>query len=118
MIRPSGFQESFVDKNMLKNLNFMELYDYELEGEHKKDLETNNVVIEALEFEWAFRGKTAKNFIQDLALTNKYHIFDIYALKVVILFLWNSFQRRIYIKIFVPYLIYFIVNIFYVTYIF
>jgi hypothetical protein len=55
----------------------MELYeDKMLEDAGDEDL-GHNVIIECLEFEWAFRGPIARMFIKNLAFTEKDEQFGI-----------------------------------------
>ena len=71
-----------------------------------------------LEFDWIFKGKTAIDFISNLAETDNDNLFAISSVKIIILFLWKKYFPRIFMIIFLPFVAYMVFFLVYVTYIF
>lgn len=80
----------------------------------REDDGTKRVELTALEFDWIFAGESAVNFINRLVYTRDDDLFAVQSIRVLILFLWKRFYTQIAYKIFLPFIIYFV---FIVTYI-
>lgn len=74
--------------------------------------------ISALEFDWIFDGKEATGFIRRLAETDNDNLFTISSIRIIILFLWNSYFYRIFFIIFCPFILYLSFLCLYVTFIY
>jgi hypothetical protein len=88
---------------------------------HSKNVEVENcqsIYFEAIEFPWVFHGRSAVQFIQYLneqAYSGNSRLFSNKIIQQIILYQWRHFKQA-YIKFrFVPYLIYFLLIIFYTT---
>ena len=85
---------------------------YSHQGEYKR-IETY-----AVEFDWIFRGSNAKGFIEHLARYSNDSIFAVETIKIIVTFLWTKFFYHIRNKIFIPFLIYFVLFLVQVTFIY
>ena len=96
------------------------------EGEEEGALEALNVFdeeetllkrvsIKGIEFDWIFQGDQANQFLKDLSTTDNIHIFGQNIIRDIILFEWAYFKRVIFWKLFIPYLIYFVMFCIYTT---
>ena len=71
-----------------------------------------------LEFDWVFQGDKAIDFIAHLAETENDDLFAISSIKIIIKFLWKKFFARILLIIFLPFFVYMMVFLIYVTHVF
>jgi hypothetical protein len=77
-------------------------------GSHYEIGDTKRIETGAVEFDWIFRGNNARGFIEHLACNSNDSIFAVYTIKVIVNFLWGRFFYHIRNKIFIPWMIYFI----------
>lgn len=73
------------------------------------------VSVKAIEFDWIFDGYPAHQFLKDLSDTDNINVYGLNIIRDIVLFLWKYFQRAIFWKLFVPYLVYFFIFCFYTT---
>lgn len=69
----------------------------------------------AVEFDWIFRGNNAQSFIAHLASDADDTIFAIPTIQIIVNFLWERFYFMIRKKIFLPFIVYFVLFLFQVT---
>lgn len=68
------------------------------------------VSIKGIEFDWIFQGKHANNFLSSLCPDEEnIEIFSQDIIRDIILFQWKYFKSAIILKLFIPYVIYFII---------
>jgi len=102
-------------------LNELSQYDpqgYDSEEEEKHSNQLQRIEIEAIEYDWIFAGKDSQNFLKRLAATDNDNLFTINTIRVIILFFWTHYFRRIRNILLIPYIIYMTVFCLYVTYIY
>ena len=75
------------------------------------------VELQAIEFDWIFRGKQAKQFVEFLGNTNNMDLFLIPSIAASLEYQWLFFQPNIRNKIFIPFLVYLCVFLVYANYI-
>jgi len=75
------------------------------------------VTIKGIEFDWIFQGNKAESFLKDLSESENIHIFGQDIIRDIILFQWKYFKRVIIWKLFLPYMIYFMLFCVYTTWI-
>jgi hypothetical protein len=75
------------------------------------------VSIKGIEFDWIFQGDKAEQFLKDLSESDNINIFGQDIIRDIILFQWKYFKRVIILKLFFPYILYFILFCVYTTYI-
>jgi len=83
--------------------------------EDEVDEEFKRIEFKILEFDWIFRGESAKMFIEELAQASSDRIFTVEAVKTSIRFLWGFYQPEIIKKIYIPYMAYFLSFVVYVS---
>ena len=88
------------------------------ENKIQEDEQIKNVDIRALEFDWIFYGDDSNSFIKTLAESKNDNLFEINTVKIVILFLWAKYFKRIFYLQLIPFAIYMIFYCVYVTYIY
>jgi hypothetical protein len=96
-------------ENIGKSVSFDEI---------KKNSDMKRVELEAVEFDWIFKGEMAIDFIQHLATTENDALFSISTIRIIIMFLWSKIFFKIRNKIFYPFILYFISYIIMTTIIF
>jgi len=79
------------------------------------DEEFKRIEFKILEFDWIFRGESAKMFIEELAQASSDRIFTVESVKTSIRFLWGFYQPEIIKKIYIPYMAYFLSFVIYVS---
>jgi len=75
------------------------------------------VSLKAIELDWIFKGERASSFLKNLGATDNIEIFKLDIIRDIILFQWKYFERAIILKLFVPYLLYFVLFCVYSTYV-
>lgn len=78
-------------------------------------MEFKRIEFKILEFDWIFRGDSAKMYIEELAQTSNDNIFTVESVRTSIRFLWGFYQPEIIKKIYLPYMLYFASFIIYVS---
>lgn len=79
------------------------------------DEEFKRIELKVLEFDWVFRGDSAKMFIEELATTPNDNIFTVESIQTSIRFLWDFYQPEIIKKIYIPYMVYFLSFVLYAS---
>jgi hypothetical protein len=69
------------------------------------------VKISALEFDWIFNKSEGQEFLKKLAETDDMQIFDTKVVNIILSFFWSIFAKRIFIWIFIPNFILFVLFI-------
>jgi hypothetical protein len=72
------------------------------------------VSIKGIEFDWIFTGDKALELLKNLS-DSEVHIFGQSIIKDIVLFQWKYFKRVIILKLFLPYVIYFVLFCMYTT---
>lgn len=75
----------------------------------------NRVSIKGIEFDWIFHGDQAKQFLKDLSNAKNINIFGQDIIRDIVLFQWKYFKKVIIWRLFVPYIIYFLLFCVYTT---
>jgi hypothetical protein len=75
----------------------------------------NRYEVTAIEFDWIFGETHGRNFLVQLTKVKSSEIFSIDLVIRIILFLWGYYRRAILMKIMLPFMIYFVVFLFYGT---
>ena len=78
---------------------------------------TKRVSIKAINLECIFAGKNETTFLKELNETKNKNIFGFQIVRDLILYQWKYFKKAIILKIFIPYLLYFLLFCIYTTYI-
>jgi hypothetical protein len=84
----------------------------------QEEQDFKRIEFKLLEFDWIFRGESAKMFIEELAQTSNDNIFQVESIQVGIRFLWDFYQPEIIKKIYIPYMVYFLCFVIYASFIF
>ena len=73
------------------------------------------VEVQAIEFDWVFRGERAKHFLSYLGSTKNLDLFSIPTIKYVVKYQWKYFKPAIFWRTFIPYMIYLILFLIHVN---
>jgi ABC-type multidrug transport system fused ATPase/permease subunit len=72
----------------------------------------------AIEFDWILKTQEGKDFLQYLSETENLRIFDNEIIKYIVYHQWNKFLPYICVLLFVPFLIHFVLFLFYATWLY
>ena len=90
--------------------------------EEKKKIEEmgknaeRRVEIRAIEFDWLFSQKEGEAFMKELSETSNIDLFSQQIIKYIVLYQWKYFKYYIILRIFVPFMAYFLLFLAYSTY--
>lgn len=87
-------------------------------GNADEEQQFRRIEFQILEFDWIFRGNSAKMFIEELAQTPNDNVFTVTTVSTAIKFLWEFYQPEIIKKIYIPYMIYFFSFVLYASFIY
>ncbi|CAI2381450.1 unnamed protein product [Moneuplotes crassus] len=73
------------------------------------------VSIKGIEFDWIFQGDNCHQFLKDLSGSQNINLFGQDIIRDIILFQWKYFKEVIILKLFIPYIIYFVLFCLYTT---
>lgn len=102
----------------------IQLKDKELECTYEKNLEKDKRIkefgghlrrceVKIIEFDWIFAGKEGFLFIEELATTSNENVFEVESIKICVEYLWQFYYRKIFIAVFLPYVVYFVIFLVY-----
>jgi len=83
----------------------------------QKKANLKRVTLRAIELDWILKGERSTSFLKELSETDNMEVFELDIIKDIIMFQWKYFSRAIMLKLFIPFLIYFVLFCVYTTYI-
>ena len=83
----------------------------------QKKVNLKRVNLRAIELDWIFKGERSTSFLKELSETDNMEVFELDIIKDIIMFQWKYFSRAIMLKLFMPFMIYFVLFCVYTTYI-
>jgi hypothetical protein len=102
-----------MDKFQLEKIKEDETRAYYMENLLKK---RSVLDVYAIEFDWLF-GKQGSKFLWKIADSDNIELFSLEIIKIIVLFFWEYYKRRIIVVALIPFLIYFVTFIAYATFI-
>jgi hypothetical protein len=81
----------------------------------KQSLRMKRVDVKGVEFDWVFNNKEGDKLLRELSETKNKGLFGLEIIKDIIYYQWSYFKRAIIIRMFIPFIVYFITFSMYVS---
>jgi len=73
------------------------------------------VSVKMIEFDWILHGKPAHEFLKNLLKVNSSEMFNLDIVKDIVFYQWSTIRKQIIMKMFIPFCLYFLLFLTYVT---